>query len=338
MAPLLEVSDLNVKFQSHSRKVHALRGVSFHLERQEVLAIVGESGCGKSVTAKSIMQLLPKGIASITKGSILFDGKDITRLNRNEMAKLRGSKMGMIFQDPMTSLNPTMKVGEQIAEGLIIHRGMSRHQAMAKAVELVEMVGIPNPKIRCKQYPHQLSGGMRQRIVIAMALVCQPELLIADEPTTALDVTIQAQIIDLLRDLQKKLGMSIILITHDLGVVANFAHRVMVMYAGKVVESGTVEDIFYRAKHPYTWGLLQSVPRLDNDDAQPLRAIEGTPPDLSHPPSGCAFSDRCPYVMDVCEQYNPDQWVLSQHHRAACWLLDPRAPKVEIPIHSEKVS
>jgi oligopeptide/dipeptide ABC transporter ATP-binding protein len=329
MTRLLEVDDLHIQFKSDRKLTHAVRGVSFHVDRKEVLAIVGESGCGKTVTAKSLMRLLPAQTCEIVKGSILFEGIEMTSLSTREIAKYRGTKMSMVFQDPMTSLNPTMKVGDQIAEGLIIHKGFSKRQARNAAIEMVRLVGIPNPDLCCTHYPHQLSGGMRQRVVIAMALICEPDLLIADEPTTALDPTIQAQILELLKELQQKLGMSIILITHDLGIVANFAHRVMVMYAGKVIESGTLNDIFYNSKHPYTRGLLDSVPRLEHDCKRDLQSIEGTPPDLSSPPRGCSFAPRCPYVMDVCEEYVPIQSDISQHHYANCWLLDPKAPKSE---------
>lgn len=339
MTRLLEVNDLTIQFKSDKKIINAVRGVSLHLEKKEVLAIVGESGCGKTVTAKSLMRLLPSQTCEIKKGSIVFNGRDLTKLSNKEIAKYRGTKLAMVFQDPMTSLNPTMKVGDQIAEMLIIHKGYSKHQAHEAAKEMISLVGIPNPVFCFTKYPHQLSGGMRQRIVIAMALICEPDLLIADEPTTALDVTIQAQIIDLLKELQEKIGMSIILITHDLGIVANFAQRVMVMYAGKVVESGTLEDIFYQPKHPYTQGLLESVPRLEHDGKQTLISIDGTPPDLSSPPEGCSFAPRCPFVMDVCEQYDPYNSKISDTHHANCWWLDPRAPlKEELTLLNKKAS
>ncbi|MBW7460886.1 ABC transporter ATP-binding protein, partial [Paenibacillus sepulcri] len=254
-----------------------------------------ESGCGKSVTAQTLMRLTPSPPSYIKAGSIMFNGKtDITKLSEKQMKKVRGEEMGMIFQDPMTSLNPTMTVGAQIAEGIRKHEGASKSVALLRAVELLKLVGMSNPEERINQYPHELSGGMRQRVMIAISLACNPKLLIADEPTTALDVTIQAQIMDLLRDIQKKTDTAIILITHDLGVVAEMAQRVIVMYAGKVVEQGELNDIFYRSRHPYTWGLLSSVPRLDSDGHTELSSIPGTPPDLYAPPKGCAFAARCP--------------------------------------------
>ncbi|AND42971.1 MAG: ABC transporter ATP-binding protein [Bacillota bacterium] len=328
MNRLLEVKDLHVNFNSKNQHIQAVRGISFHVNKGEVLAIVGESGCGKSVTAKSIMKLLPEKSCTIPKGSILFNGEEITTMKKKQLSKIRGAKIGMVFQDPMTSLNPTMKVGDQIAEGLIIHKGYNKKLAREKTIDIIKQVGIPNPVHCCTKYPHQLSGGMRQRIVIAMALICEPDLLIADEPTTALDVTIQSQILDLLKELQQKMGMAIILITHDLGVVARFSDRVNIMYAGKIVESGTKSEIFYNPKHPYTLGLLESIPKLDHSRDQKLTAIDGTPPDLAEPPKGCAFTPRCPFAMDVCDEYIPEKTVLSRTHHLNCWLMDPRAPKV----------
>jgi oligopeptide transport system ATP-binding protein len=333
---ILEVKDLRVSFSTYAGEVQAVRGVNFHLKKGEVLAIVGESGCGKSVTAQTIMRLIPTPPSVIKKGSsILFDGnKEITKMTNRQMEKIRGSEMGMIFQDPMTSLNPTMTIGVQIAETLIKHQNMSKKAAMDRAVEMLALVGMSNPAGRVKQYPHELSGGMRQRVMIAIALACNPKLLIADEPTTALDVTIQAQIIELMKKLQEKTNASIILITHDLGVVADMAQRVIVMYAGKVVEQGTLDDIFYRAEHPYTWGLLRSVPRLDQNSDEELVPIPGTPPDLFAPPKGCAFAARCPYAMEVCLNEDPEHTLLSSGHSAACWLLHPDAPKIEKPIEA----
>ncbi|WLD92024.1 ABC transporter ATP-binding protein [Alkalihalobacillus sp. AL-G] len=328
MDTLLEVQNLNVEFKTDKSTVHALRGINLTVKNMEVVAIVGESGSGKSVTAKSIMRLLPPQTATFKSGRINFENKDLTKMSKKEIAEYRGSKISMVFQDPMTSLNPTMKIGEQIAEGLIIHSKLSKKMAMNKAAEMVSLVGIPDAVLCCKKYPHQLSGGMRQRVGIAMALVCHPKLLIADEPTTALDVTIQAQIIDLLKEVQKKLGMSVILITHDLGLVANMADRILVMYAGNIVESGTIQEIFYNPKHPYTWGLLKSVPKLSGDRNEELNSIPGAPPDLSEKITGCPFSTRCPYVMDVCEEYSPIATELSGTHSASCWLLDRRAPEL----------
>ncbi|MFD7521218.1 ABC transporter ATP-binding protein [Paenibacillus chitinolyticus] len=333
---ILEVNDLKVSFNTYAGEVQAVRGVTFDLRKGEVLAIVGESGCGKSVTSQTLMRLIPSPPGVIKGGSILFEGKkgkvDITKLSNKQMESVRGSEMGMIFQDPMTSLNPTMTVGRQISESLIKHQGMTKEQARQRSMELLRLVGLSNVEGRIKQYPHEFSGGMRQRVMIAIALACNPKLLIADEPTTALDVTVQAQIIDLMRELSVKTGSSIILITHDLGVVAEMAERVVVMYAGKIVEKGTVDEIFYDPRHPYTWGLLKSVPRLDTRADEELIPIPGTPPDLFAPPKGCAFAARCPYAMKVCVEEDPEHTQLSAEHSAACWLLHPDAPKVERPV------
>lgn len=329
---LLEVKDLHVSFDTYAGEVQAVRGVSFHLDKAEAIAIVGESGCGKSVTAQSIMKLVPMPPGRIKSGSIIFNGVDITRFSDKKMEAIRGSEIGMIFQDPMTSLNPTMVVGKQISEGLIKHQHLNKKQAMDKAIEMLKLVGIPNPDKRANQYPHEFSGGMRQRAMIAIALSCNPRLLIADEPTTALDVTIQAQILDLMKELKSKLETSIILITHDLGVVAGMAERIIVMYAGEVVESGTVNDVFYNPQHPYTWGLLKSVPRLDAQNKEELIPIIGTPPDLFCPPVGCAFAARCKYSMEICYECSPSDIEYQKGHHAACWLLHPDAPKVERPI------
>ncbi|MCM3617788.1 ABC transporter ATP-binding protein [Sutcliffiella horikoshii] len=326
MEKVLQVKDLHVSFTTYGGEVKAVRGVSFDLHKGETLAIVGESGCGKSVTSQSIMRLIPEPPGRITQGSVLFKGKDLTKVSEPAMRKIRGADISMIFQDPMTALNPTLTVGDQIMEGIIQHKKVSKGEAKKQAVEMLNLVGIPSPTERLKQYPHQFSGGMRQRIVIAMALVCQPEVLIADEPTTALDVTIQAQILNLFKDIQKKTGVSIIIITHDLGVVAQVADRVAVMYAGKIVESGNRREIFYRGEHPYTKGLLNSVPRLDLEDEE-LVPIIGSPPDLFSPPTGCAFAARCEYAMEVCERVYPMKTTLSEEHHVDCWLQDPRAPK-----------
>lgn len=330
---ILEVKDLKVSFNTYAGEIQAVRGVSFHLGKGEVLAIVGESGCGKSVTAQTLMKLNPSPPSVIKNGTIQFDGQvDIAKLSDKQMEKIRGSEIGMIFQDPMTSLNPTMTVGDQITEGIIKHQKVSKSQANLRAIEILKLVGINNPEGRMKQFPHEFSGGMRQRVVIAIALACNPKLLIADEPTTALDVTIQAQIIELMKKLSKETQASIILITHDLGVVAEMAERVVVMYAGKIVEQGTVDEIFYDPRHPYTWGLLRSMPRLDNDTKEELVPIPGSPPDLFAPPKGCAFAARCPYAMEVCLESDPEHTKTSATHSAACWLLHPDAPKVERPI------
>ncbi|KPB05218.1 ABC transporter ATP-binding protein [Bacillus sp. CHD6a] len=326
MEKVLQVKDLHVAFTTYGGEVKAVRGVTFDLHKGETLAIVGESGCGKSVTSQSIMRLIPEPPGRITQGSILFKGKDLTKVSEPEMRKIRGADISMIFQDPMTALNPTLTVGDQIMEGIIQHKKVSKAEAKKQAVEMLNLVGIPSPVERLKQYPHQFSGGMRQRIVIAMSLVCQPEVLIADEPTTALDVTIQAQILTLFKDIQKKTGVSIIIITHDLGVVAQVADRVAVMYAGKIVESGNRREIFYRGEHPYTKGLLNSVPRLDLENEE-LVPIVGSPPDLFSPPTGCAFAARCEHAMEVCERVYPINTTLSEEHHVDCWLQDPRAPK-----------
>ncbi|MGG3919839.1 ABC transporter ATP-binding protein [Parageobacillus thermoglucosidasius] len=326
MNHLLEVEHLKVTFPTYGGEVQAVRDVSFSIDQGEVVAIVGESGSGKTVTVQTIMGLIPT--KNIKAGNIRFNGKDI-HLSKKEMRKLKGSEIGMVFQDPMTSLNPTMKIGKQIAEGIRKHQKLSKAEAKQKAIELLRLVGIPNAEERYHQYPHEFSGGMRQRVVIAIALACNPKLLIADEPTTALDVTIQAQILDLMKDLQRKMGMSIILITHDLGVVAEMAQRVIVMYGGTVVETGSVFDIFENPKHPYTWGLLRSIPNLHDKEKKRLVPIDGSPPDLFSPPKGCPFAPRCPYAMEICVEKSPQEFDISNGHTASCWLNDPRAPKVE---------
>jgi oligopeptide transport system ATP-binding protein len=329
---VLQVKNLEISFRTYAGEVQAVRGVTFDLRRGETLAIVGESGSGKSVTAKSIMRLLPEANSLVKGGEILFDGSDLLSLSDKQMQDVRGPKIAMVFQDPMTSLDPTMRVGRQITESLKKHLGMSGNRARERAVELLEMVGIPNAEDRVKQYPHQFSGGMRQRVVIAIALACDPQILIADEPTTALDVTIQAQILELLRDLQERIGTSVILITHDLGVVASTARRVVVMYGGKIVETGTVREIFYNPQMPYTWGLLSSIPLPTADRSQDLIPIPGSPPDMLGPPKGCPFTPRCPYAMQICAEEMPEYTTFSAEHRAACWLQHPMAPDVEPPV------
>lgn len=331
MSSLLEVKDIEVNFETYGGHVNAVRGVSFSLNEGECVAIVGESGCGKSVTSKAIMGLIPSPPGKITKGSIELNGVDLLKLSPKKMREIRGSEIGMIFQDPMTYLNPTMTVGKQICEGIKKHTNLSNGEAMKKALEMVNLVGIPNPEKRMSQYPHELSGGMRQRIMIAIAMACNPKVLIADEPTTALDVTIQAQIMDLMKSLQKKLNTAIMLITHDLGVVANMADRVLVFYAGKVIESGNVNDVFYDPKHPYTWGLLKSKPDINSTGKHKLASIEGTPPDLFSPPVGCGFAARCEYAMKVCRCAYPETTVVDGEHRVACWLMHEKAAKVERP-------
>lgn len=331
MEKILEVKDLHVSFDTYAGEVKAVRGVNFDLYKGEVLAIVGESGSGKSVTSKSLMRLIPNPPGKIVNGEILFEGKDLVKASEKEMQQLRGADISMIFQDPMTSLNPTMTVGKQIMEGLRKHQGLSKEAARERALELLKLVGIPQAEARLDQYPHQFSGGMRQRVVIAIALACNPKVLIADEPTTALDVTIQAQILDLLKELQRKMNTAIIIITHDLGVVANIADRVAVMYAGKIIETGTVDEIFYDPRHPYTWGLLGSMPDLDNSAEEELVAIPGSPPDLANPPVGDAFAPRNSYAMKIDFEVEPPLLKITDTHYAATWLLHEMAPKVEPP-------
>ena len=325
---ILSIENLRIHFETFAGEVQAIRGVNLKLEKGETLALVGESGSGKSVTAKSIMKLLSNN-AVVKEGAILFKGENILEKSERDMQSIRGKKIAMIFQDPMTSLDPTMKIGKQITEVIIKHEKASKEEADKRAEELLELVGIPNAKERMKQYPHQFSGGQRQRIVIAIALACNPDVLIADEPTTALDVTIQAQILELLKELQQQFQMAIIFITHDLGVVANVADRVAVMYAGKVVEVGTVDEVFYNPQHPYTWGLLRSMPTLHTGDT--LYAIPGSPPDLLDPPVGDAFALRSDVALEIDRVKEPPMFEVSPTHFAATWLLDPRAPKVPVP-------
>lgn len=325
---ILSIENLRIHFETFAGEVQAIRGVNLKLEKGETLALVGESGSGKSVTAKSVMKLLSNN-AVVKEGAIIFKGENILEKSERDMQSIRGKKIAMIFQDPMTSLDPTMKIGKQITEVIIKHEKASKEEADKRAEELLELVGIPNAKERMKQYPHQFSGGQRQRIVIAIALACNPDVLIADEPTTALDVTIQAQILELLKELQQQFQMAIIFITHDLGVVANVADRVAVMYAGKVVEVGTVDEVFYNPQHPYTWGLLRSMPTLHTGDT--LYAIPGSPPDLLDPPVGDAFALRSDVALEIDRVKEPPMFEVSQTHFAATWLLDPRAPKVPVP-------
>ena len=334
---VLSVRDLEISFATSSGSVSAIRGVRLDLYEGETLAIVGESGSGKSVTTKAILGILSEN-GKIEKGSIQFtyerDGeevtRDLTKLSDQEMQRhIRGKRIAMVFQDPMTSLDPTMTIGRQIIEGMQEHYHTSFHEAKEKAIELLELVGITDPEKRFKQYPHQLSGGMRQRVVIAIALACEPEVLICDEPTTALDVTIQAKILRLLKEIQQKTNVAIIFITHDLGVVAGIADRVAVMYAGKIVEYGKTEDVFYNPQHPYTWGLLNSMPTLETKDR--LYAIPGTPPDLLDPPKGDAFAPRNEFALEIDREEEPPFFEVSKNHYAATWLLHPDSPKVAVP-------
>lgn len=321
---VLQVNNLQISFRTYGGEVEAVRGVDFDLYKGETLAIVGESGCGKSVTSSAIMGLIPQPPGIIKNGSILFKGKELTKMSKGQLRKIQGVDISMIFQDPMTALNPTLTIGEQLTEGLRTHKKIGKNEAKEKAIDMLKLVGIPNPEERLKQFPHQFSGGMRQRIVIAIALICEPQVLIADEPTTALDVTIQAQILELFEEIQAKKGISIVLITHDLGVVAKIADRIAVMYAGKIVEIGDKREIFYTPEHPYTKGLLNSVPRLDLMEEE-LQPIEGTPPDLFSPPQGCPFTARCDYAMEVCDHVYPFSTKLSETHGVDCWLQDERA-------------
>ena len=315
---LLELKNLKTFFATKRGTVKAVNGVSYSLDAGKVLGVVGESGSGKSVSAMSILRLLD-GNGYIDSGEILFNGVDLTKLSMNEMYKIRGNEISVIFQEPMTSLNPVFTVSRQISEPLMIHQGMTKKQAAAKAVELLSDVKIPNPEVVAKQYPHQLSGGMRQRVMIAMALACEPDILIADEPTTALDVTIQAQILDLMKSLQKELGMAIILITHDLGVVAQMCDEVIVMYAGSICEQGTADEIFYNPCHEYTKGLLRSIPSASNV-GEKLEPIHGTPIDLLNMPAGCPFAPRCEAAMKICLRERAERMRINEDHLASCWM------------------
>ena len=327
---ILEVENLHVSFHTYAGEVKAVRGVDFELKRGETLAFVGESGCGKSVTAKSIMRLLKPPVAEIKPESrIICNGRDVMKMTGKELYAFRGDEISMIFQDPMTSLNPTMKVGKQIMESLMLHRNMNKKEAREEAVRMLKMVKIPGAEKRVDNYPHEMSGGMRQRVMIAMALACNPKILIADEPTTALDVTIQAQIMDLMRELKEKMNTAIILVTHDLGVVANFADRIQVMYAGQILERGTAKEIFYESRHPYTWALLSSVPKKGNESKEELYALKGTPPDLILPLNECPFASRCEYCMGICKEQNPMETSITDTHKVSCWLMHPKAPKVK---------
>ena len=323
---LLEIENLRTTFDTHVGKVQAVRGVNLRVGEGETVGIVSESGCGKSVSMLSVLHLLPD-YARISADTMRFDGTDLTKLSPRMFRKISGDQIGMIFQDPMTSLNPLFTIGDQLVEPLRIHKGMSKAKAREVVLERLRMVEIPDPESRMKQYPHELSGGMRQRIMIAMAIMCNPRLIIADEPTTALDVTIQAQILDLLVSLQKQLGTAVIMITHDLGVIAGMCSRVLVMYGGVVVEEGTVREIFYEPRHPYTWGLLRSIPQKSGVKKK-LVPIPGSPPDLIAPPPGCPFAARCPHAMNVCTSALPEMRPLSDSHCARCYLMDEGAPKV----------
>ena len=322
---LLSVRDLKTSFFTHVGEVKAVRGISFDVNEGEVLGIVGESGSGKSVTSLSIMGLLQYP-GRVVDGEILLNGEDILTYSKDQMRKVRGKEIAMIFRDPMTSLNPVYTIGNQVMEMILEHEKMTKREARARAIEMLKLVGIPAAEKRIDSYPHEFSGGMRQRVMIALALSCNPKLLIADEPTTALDVTIQAQILSLIKSLNKQFGMTTMLITHDLGVVATVCDKVAVMYGGLIMEYGTVDEIFYHPRHPYTMGLLGSIPHVDGGEKRRLIPIDGTPPDLINPPKGCPFSTRCKYCMNVCTQEQPPYFA-EDKHRTMCWLLDADAPK-----------
>ena len=336
MKTLVNVKDLSVSYFTYAGEVQSVRGVSFDIESGKTTALVGESGCGKSVTSKALMGLIERPGVVKEGSQIVYEGKNILDFKEKEWLDFRGKECSMIFQDALVSLNPTMMIGKQIMENLENHNHekLSKTEIRKRAQQMLELVGIPDAPACLDKYPHELSGGMRQRVMIATALITNPKLLIADEPTTALDVTIQAQILELMKQLQKKLGMAIIMITHDLGVVADMADEIIVMYAGKIVEKGSNEEIFYNPRHPYTWALMNSVPRLDLDNKEQLVTIEGTIPDMIHPPKGCAFCSRCPYAMNICAEYSPETIELKGGHQVACWLTDPRADVSGVPFHT----
>ncbi len=335
---ILEVNDLVVSFDTFQGSVQAVRGVSWYLKEKETVAIVGESGCGKTVSIQTVIGLNSRKNGSIKGGEVLFENKNLLDLTEKEMREYQGNQLSIIFQDPFTFLNPTMTVGEQIMEPYLQHNRVSKKEAREKAVEILKLISLPNPEENMKRYPHQLSGGMRQRIMVAMALICSPKILFADEPTTALDVTIQAQIMELMNSLKEKINTSIVLITHDMGVVANMAERIYVMYAGEIVEHGDADTIFENPRHPYTWGLLGSVPRLDKKISEELYSIPGTPPDLIAPPKGCAFASRCKYARNICKQQKPPRIDFEeQEHYAYCWLCHPECIKRNGVIRREGV-
>jgi oligopeptide transport system ATP-binding protein len=334
MATILQVKNLVTNFHTNDSVVHAVNGVSFELEEGETLAIVGESGSGKSVTMMSLLRLIPEPPGRIESGEAnFFDGftwRDLLKMSKSEIRRVRGNQVGFVFQDPMSSLNPLLTIGQQIAETLVEHRGLTQAQARRQTIELLDHVGIPGAADRYNNYPHQFSGGMRQRVMVAIAIACKPEILIADEPTTALDVTVQAQIVELVRGLRQELGLAVIWITHDLGIVAGLADRVLVMYGGTVVEQACVDDLYERPQHPYTLGLLAALPRLDQAGPQRLASIEGSPPDLLIEPSHCPFTWRCPYVFDRCWQEIPPLFQIAEQHRAACFYdVDRGEPRDE---------
>jgi oligopeptide transport system ATP-binding protein len=340
MAKLLEVRDLKTQFFTQDGVVHAVNGISYSIDKGETLAIVGESGCGKSVSVMSLIRLIPQPPGKIVDGQVWFEGQDLLQLKEDQLRQIRGNKIAMIFQDPMTSLNPVLTIGRQITEALELHLGMNKEQSRKRAVQLLEMVGIPGADARLNDYPHQFSGGMRQRVMIAMGLSCDPQLLIADEPTTALDVTIQAQIVDLVAHLKEELGMAIIWITHDLGVVAGMAERVIVMYAGFIIEEASVDQLYARPMHPYTLGLLRSIPRLDLGRQKRLVPVEGLPPDLLELPNQCPFAPRCNFAVEKCWSENPPLEEVAPGHIAACWVdisdVDVQVLETEEPEDEQK--
>jgi len=330
---LVEVKNLSVSYFTYAGEVHSVRDISFTLARGKTTALVGESGCGKTVASKSLMGLIERPGRILDGGQILYNGRNVLEFSKKEWSAFRGKECSMIFQDALVSLNPTIPVGKQIVENLKNHNeeNLAPGQLRQRAAEMIDMAGIPDAETCMAKYPHELSGGQRQRIMIATAMITRPSLLIADEPTTALDVTIQAQILELMKDLQKRLGMAIVMITHDLGVVADMADDIIVMYACKIVERGSGDDIFYDPRHPYTWALMNSTPRLGWDSQKPLATIEGTIPDAIHPPAGCPFCSRCPYAMAVCAAHEPPNVTVAGRHQTACWLTDPRADTAGVP-------
>jgi len=328
MQKILEVNNLKTSFFTHLGEVQAVRGTSFSMDEGDILGIVGESGSGKSVTALSIMRLIEEP-GEIVEGSIIFDGKELTKLGRQEISDIRGNEIAMIFQDPMSSLNPVYSIQNQMIEVMRRHTDMTRVEARHHAIEMLELVGIPEPSERLSSFPFEFSGGMRQRVMIATALSCNPKLLIADEPTTALDVTIQAQILDLMKKIKREINTSIILITHDLGVIAEICTKIIVMYGGMIMETGDINEIYYQARHPYTVGLQNSIPRLDLDQKERLKPIKGSPPDLLAPPPGCPFSPRCKHAMQICLEKPAPMFDITETHKSACWLMHHNAPEVE---------
>ena len=327
---ILELKTVVYSFHTYGGEVKAVRDVSYEVRQGEILGIVGESGCGKSVTAQCILRLNPEPPGFFEGGEILYKGQDVLKMSKKEIRKIRGREIGFVFQDPMTSLNPTMRVGAQIEEVFLGRTDVSKKEVKERAMDIMRLVGISDVEKRYKQYPHELSGGMKQRVMIAIALVSRPSVIICDEPTTSLDVTIEAQILDLLLELREKLGTSIIMITHDLGVISRLCDRVVVMYGGKIVEKGEIGEIFYNTAHPYTKGLMQSIAKLDTAKGEKLKPIEGTPPDLFAPPKGCPFAARCEYCMDVCEQLPPEAYTVADDHTTFCWLQHEMAPETDL--------